>query len=338
MNFKKILVIQTAFLGDVIMSTPVVKALKQTFPQAEIDLVTIPETGIIFKFNPSVSNVFSLNKKGLFKKLISLVNLLRHIRKKKYDLAVSIQSSGTSSLLMYLGKIPNRAGFGRRQKLLTLPVIHEKGLHIRDRYLTLLRPFSDQKFDNQTEIFWSDSEDEKIKEISKTLKNKDKFTLGIAPGSVWHTKKWPREYFISLLKLMAGENVTPVFIGGKNEYQLCQDIIEKSGADALNLAGELTILESTALIQNLDLMLTNDSAPLHMANAVQTDVIAIFGPTVRRFGCYPFRENDTMLEIDLYCRPCSKHGAKTCPEKHFRCMRDIQPELVYKTIKQYIGK
>jgi len=95
------------------------------------------------------------------------------------------------------------------------------------------------------------------------------------------------------------------------------------------------VLESAALIATVDLMLTNDSAPLHIANAVQTDVFAIFGPTVRRFGCYPFREHDKMLEVDLYCRPCSKHGGRRCPEKHFRCMRDIQPAFVFEEIMAY---
>lgn len=337
MNPNKILIIQTAFLGDVILSTPLIRALKKIFPDSLIDILTIPGTSIVFRDNPHVNSTLHFNKKKFINKIFSFIDLIFTIRKEQYDLALSIQSSFTSSLLMRLGNIPARVGFAR-QKLLTDPVSHKKGLHIRERYLKLMKPFTDKDFDKQTEIFWSINEGGKAKQIIKEINKDGKFIVGIAPGSVWKTKRWPKEYFVYLLKILKKEKVRVVLIGGPDDNLLCDDIIKKSESNTINLAGSLTILESAALIEKLDLVVSNDSAPLHIANAVKTDVIAFFGPTVRRFGCYPYRENDTMLEVDLPCRPCGKHGGNKCPEKHFKCMKDILPENVSAEIIKYLRR
>ena len=172
----------------------------------------------------------------------------------------------------------------------------------------------------------------RYKKFTHQSLKKNHLILGIAPGSVWQTKKWPKGYFITLLEMLSKEKIKIILFGAKDEQPLCQEIIDNSKADALNLAGSLSVLESAALIKKIDLMISNDSAPLHIANAVQTNVLAIFGPTVKRCGCYPFQENDTLIEVELYCRPCKKHGGRRCPEKHFRCMRDINPEMVFETI------
>lgn len=331
-SYNNIFVIQTAFLGDVILSTPVVRGLRQIFPDANVDVLTIPVASIVFKHNPYVRQVIEFDKKSPFKKIFLFYRLIKQLRQHHYDLAISIQSSSTSSLLMALGKIPERVGF-HFQKMVTIPVSHEKGLHIRDRYLKLLMPFSKEKLDNQTELFWTEKEERHAQQAFDLMPEKSSQAIGIAPGSVWQTKMWLKDYFIELIDRLADKNIAIFLIGGAMDKALCEEIRQKSkNSNVIDVAGELSVLESTALIQKLDLMVTNDSAPLHIANAVKTDVLAIFGPTVRRFGCYPYRERDKMLEIDLYCRPCAKHGGNRCPEKHFRCMREITPEMVYDSL------
>ncbi len=256
------------------------------------------------------------------------------MRRTKYDAAFSIQSSLTSALLMRLSFIPVRIGFVR-QKLLTLPISEKKELHTRQRYLRLLEPFSQRAMNSETEIFWTVSEEKQSEALLQKYGNSAKAKIGIAPGSVWFTKRWPEQYFAELLGLLSNEKFTTFLIGGKTERDLCQRL---SGKNIINCAGSLTILESAALIRKLDLMLTNDSAPLHIANAVKTDVLAIFGPTVKDFGFFPFRENDEILEIkNLYCRPCGKHGGNHCPENHFRCMREITPDIVFEAIKRKLN-
>ncbi len=333
-NYKNILVLQTAFLGDVILSTPLIRSLKQLFPDSNLDILMIPETGIIVRENPYVKEIISFHKKQLFKKIVSFISLIFKIRQKKYDLAVSIQSSLTSSFLLLFGGVPERLGF-TRQKFLTLSVPHTKGLHKIQKILRLLEPLTNEKFELQTEIFWTEEEERKSNQILEKYNNQYQHIIGIAPGSIWNTKRWIKEYYVELIELLEKENIKILLIGGKDDYELCNQI--KNYSNATNVAGSLTILESTALVDKLDLLITNDSAPLHIANAVRTDVIAIFGPTVKDFGFYPFRENDKVIEIELDCRPCGFHGGKKCPLEHHNCMKLITPKIVFTEVMYHLS-
>jgi heptosyltransferase-2 len=328
----RILIIQTAFIGDNILSTGFIREVAKIFPKAKIDLLTTPVSAKLFKFNPYLTNIKTFRKNNIIQKTIDFIRLLGFILSQKYDIAFSLQIHFTSSLLMFLGGIPKRVG-GDRMKLLTHPIKIPKNLHVIQRNAYILKKFSQQKVNPETELHFSSELLEEAIENTKT----NKFKLGIAPGSVWNTKKWPHEYFIELMRMIE-DDVEIYFIGSEVDLNICKDIIEKSGKHAHNLAGKLSLLQSAALIKQLDLMLTNDSAPMHMANAVKTDVVSFFGPTVKKFGCYPFRENDTLLEIDLDCRPCGTHGGKVCPKKHFRCMREITPQKVLESIKAYMEK
>ncbi len=337
-NIRKILVINTAFLGDVILTTPLIRELKRTLPFAEIHILVIPQNEIVFKYNPYLSKIHVFDKRDKSKKLSHLVKLIRRIKNEHYDAAISITKSSTSSIIMYLSGIACRVGFSR-QKLLTNRVKADRDKHVRERYLYLLSPFTSEIVDTDTEIFIGESEKKVVADILRQYKAQGKILIGIAPGSVWTTKRWLKEYFIELILKLKEIAAIVFLIGGKDDMELCADICSATSDYAINLAGRLTVLKSAELIRRLDLMITNDSAPLHLANAVKTDVISIFGPTVKAFGCYPYRENDIMAEIhDLDCRPCSKHGGNTCPEKHFRCMKQISPGMLYKAVITLLAK
>jgi len=330
-KYQNILLIQTAFLGDAILTTPLIRAIKQTFPQASLDILVIPETRIIFKFNPHLNQILSFDKRKLPQRIISFFKVLTMLRRNKYDLIISGQLSFTTSVLMYLSGTKNRLGFPR-QKLLTMNINLPKGLPIVQRYLKLMTALTETKFSYQTELFWNETIEDNVDTIIQENISKNKKVVGIAPGSVWKTKRWLPEYYSELISALGKKGIQTVLIGGREDYQLCQSIANKSRSKPLNLAGKLSIPGSAALIKRLDLVVTNDSAPMHLANAVQTDVIAIFGPTVRRFGFFPFREHDKVLEIGLDCRPCGKHGGNKCPQKHFNCMKAITPDIVIKAV------
>ena len=321
------MLIQTAFLGDAILTTPLIRALKQFYPEAKMDVLCIPETAIVFKFNPYVNRIIRFDKRKIINRLRTFIPLVKTLRAGKYDLAVSAQIHFSSSLLTLLASIPNRLGFPR-QKLLTMTVDLPKGIPVVKRYLKLMTALTDRSFDYQTELFWDEKTEEQVDEAAAEYLKKYETVIGVAPGSVWKTKRWLPEYFSELINQLEQRGFGTILIGGKEDYQLCQEIAVKSKVQTLNLAGKLTLLGSAALIKRLRLIVTNDSAPLHLANAVQTDVIAIFGPTVRRFGFYPFREQDKVIEIDLPCRPCGRHGGNKCPENHFDCMEHITPDIV----------
>ncbi len=329
----KILVIQTAFIGDLIMTTPIFRALREVFPKAQIDVLVIPQSSIILKYNPYIDKIYTFDKKsGVVRKIFSFFHIIQRFRKEKYDIGISVQSSYTSAFILLFAGIGRRIGY-RRLLFASDKVLLPKGLHNRLRVLKLLEPLSKKSFSDSTEIFLSEAEVLKAKEIIDKYSNPNNIKIAIAPGSVWETKKWPWEYYAELAKLLLSDNIDVFLIGSKQENELCEKIISHSqNPNTFNLAGKLNLLESTALISEMDLLVCNDSSPLHIANAVGTDVFAFFGPTVQRFGCFPYRPNDKMLEVTLDCRPCSKHGGHRCPLGHHNCMELIKPEYVHQLI------
>ena len=328
---KSILAIQTAFIGDLIMTTPLFQGLKQIFPEASIDLVVNSRYSSLMANNPFIRDVYGFEKSG--NKIGNLARLIRIIRRNRYDLAVSKQIHLSSSLMMFLGGIKMRVG-SSEQLLLTHPVKFAPGIHIREQVEMLLKKIHEGSFDLQTRLYPSE-EDEAI--AARYLSNNGRFRLGVAPGSVWETKKWPKEYYMEVINGLSKETDIYLIGGGAGDMALCDEIARACTHENItNTAGKLSLLQSAAMIGKLDLMLCNDSAPLHMANAMQTPVFAVFGPTVRRFGCFPYQPRDKMIEIDLYCRPCASHGGNRCPEKHFRCMQEITPSRVAGYIRSFI--
>ena len=338
MDYKKILIIQTAFLGDVILITPLIRAVKQIFPKADIDVLVVPQYASILSNNPHIHNVIGFDKRK--NKLKSFWKTGRVLRKNKYDLAIAPHSSVTTAYLMLFSGIRERLGFDRwhASKYLTMKVPHPDGVHKIQRLLQLIKPFSSKNFSIQTEIFPGEKEKNRAAELLVELKNNKDKIIALAPGSVWFTKRWPEEHYVELTKILAERGYNLIFLGAPDEREICQRIIDKAGVNALNLAGKTSILESAAVIAQSDLMICNDSGPLHIANAMKTDIFAFFGPTTRKFGYYPYRENDMVFEIDLDCRPCGSHGSSECPLKHFKCMREIEPLNVFKQVeKKFIG-
>jgi len=334
LNYNRILIIQTAFLGDVILITPLIRAVRQRFPHAAIDVLVIPQTKEILQNNPYINKILTFDKRA--NKVLGFWATLKKLRAEQYDLAVSPHSSLTSAWLMRLAGIPQRLGFDRwhAARYLTLKVAHydDRGWHKVQKLLHLLTVFGDQKFDTQTQLFPSVKMLTQARNVLRGKTFAKRPWIAIAPGSVWFTKRWPQEYYKKLSKSLSEKKFNLLFIGAPDERALCDQIIQETGIKALNLAGTTSVLESAALLGECDLLICNDSAPLHMANAVQTPVFAFFGPTVPSIGYFPMGKDDFVFERELDCRPCGSHGSQKCPLGHFRCMRDILPRQVLEKI------
>jgi heptosyltransferase-2 len=202
-------------------------------------------------------------------------------------------------------------------------------VHKARRNLHLLSVFTDAEFDMQTEVFPDDAMIARATEVKARLPRPGRPVIAFFPGSIWFTKRWPEDHFAELLRGLDSFGFNLILGGSPSERALCESIIGASGASACNMAGETGPLESAAVIAQCDLVICNDSAPLHLANAVMTDVFAIGGPTdMRHMGYFPFREHDFIFEVDLECRPCGSHGGRRCPKGHHRCMRDLKPEVI----------
>lgn len=327
MTYKRILIAQTAFLGDIVLTTALIRETRKLFPNAEIDFLTAPRTVNLVKNDPHLREVVVFDKHN--HKYRNFLKLIPELRKKNYDLAIIPHSYLTTNLLVLLAGIKERVGFNRRisRFLLTQRIEYGTG-HVSQRILNLLKAFTNEKLSPETELHYTQQEKEKA---LKFLPEGEKI-IAIAPGSVWATKRWPLEYFTELSGLLVKSGYQIVLIGSSQENELAEKIIADADIKAVNACGKLSLMESCALIDAVDLLVCNDSAPLHLANAVETPVFAMFGPTVKDFGFYPYRESDHLFEIDLKCRPCGLHGGNKCPLGHHNCMRKITPEIVHKEI------
>ena len=329
---NRILIVQTAFIGDVIIITPLIKATKILYPNALLDVMVIPQTAGVLENNPNINRIILFDKRK--NKIVSFLKTLLLLKKNRYDIAITPHSSVTTALLLKYAKIKVRIGYNRwsAAKYLTHKVPHHDGIHKTIKNLSLLSVFSDKIFSNQTELFPSETMLKKADNLLLELKAKTNKLIAIAPGSVWFTKKWPTEYYKLLAKQLVENNFGIVLIGSKDEKEICDEVLPK--INGINLAGELSLLESAAVIKKCNLMICNDSGALHIANAMETDVFAFFGPTIQSIGYFPFRKNDFVFEREMECRPCGSHGGKSCHLKHHNCLTKIKADSVLKKVQE----
>ncbi|MDD2227963.1 MAG: lipopolysaccharide heptosyltransferase II [Candidatus Cloacimonetes bacterium] len=340
METKRILIVQTAFIGDVILITPIIRAVRQLYPLAVLDVMVVPAAAKLLENNPHVNSIIPYAKRR--NSYLSMLNMLKILASNRYDMAISPHSSARTHLLLWLSRIPRRIGFDRGMLpwLLTDKVKHPTDRHKINKNLLLLKFISPQDFPMQTELFPGKAD---LQTADKHVGELSKFKLiAIAPGSIWATKCWLLESFTELAIKLIKSGFGIVLIGSEADKQKCNHIQtainqDNPNAPVINLAGSTNLLESAAVIAKCSLMICNDSGALHLANAMQTTVFAIFGPTVQSIGYYPYRDGDRVFEVDLNCRPCGSHGADKCPLKHHKCMKFISADSVYTAVLESVS-
>lgn len=337
---ERILIIQTAFLGDVILSLPLLQILKKNYPSSKIDFLCIPATSQLLKNNPYVNEIIVYDKRNSgMKGFISLVNKLRN---KKYDLIISPHRSFRTAVISKLSSPKKSITFDKSSLsfLYDERVSYEGSLHEIMRVLKLLLPLGISEKDIvRPELYPGKEECAKVNKYlsDENIRESDRF-ICIAPGSVWFTKRFPKEKFVKVCDLLKDQNIKIVLIGGESDKILCEYILNSSvNKNIINAAGMLTVLESAELIRRSSLLISNDSAPLHIADSVGTAVVAIFGATVPEFGFFPYGERDIIIETKgLKCRPCSIHGGNECPVRTFDCMLQIKEYEIAGMIRDMI--
>ena len=327
---RNIAVIQTAFPGDVILATPIFEALKTNDPQCEITAMVRPESTSLLKNNPHINTIISYDKYGVDKGVRGLLRIASKLR--GYDKAIIVQRHLRSTLIAYLAHIPERIGYdiSSGKFLLTRIIKYRLDKHEVQRCLDLLEINDVDSY--KPKIFLDDETTERAKRILAQYGVKSDFIV-MAPGSVWNTKRYPR--YSELINLISQQFELPVIlVGGQGDRLLANSICEAAIIPPIDLTGRTNLLESAAIISKAKLIISNDSAPSHIAAAVGTPVIAIFGPTVPTFGFTPYSEKSAVVDIGkLYCRPCTTHGSRRCPEQHFRCMLELSPEKIIEAAK-----
>ncbi len=339
---KRILVFQTAFLGDVILTLPMIQVLHKRFPLASIDVVTTPIAAELLANHPAISTIIRYDKRKSQKGIIGILSLSRQLRMQQYDLAVVPHRSFRTAVAIALSGINERIGFSNASGTLFYNHIvrYEKSKHEIDRNLSLIDPLNIAVEQKELPSLYPTVSD--IVAIDKLLFEKEILNhnsmIAIAPGSVWRTKRWLIERFSELSVILANSGFEIMIVGGKEDTELGKAIVETAKHKNIHDAtGKLSLLQSAELIRRCKTLVTNDSAPLHIGVAMRTPVVAIFGATVPEFGFAPYGKNDIVVETkNLSCRPCAIHGGNECPIGTFICMKNIDASVVAEKVKSLI--
>ncbi len=339
---SRIVIFQTAFLGDVILTIPLGAALHRVEPGAQIAIVTLPAAVPLLTGHPDFEAVIPYDKHGVDSGLRGAVRIVRILREWNAGLAIVPHRSVRSALIVRLAGIPRRIGFttSAGSFLFSDRVAYRRAAHEIDRNLDLLAPLGVRPVDRMLPMLAVNARDmEFVDHLAVHNKTGESARrIGVAPGSVWATKRWIAEGYREVCMRLAERGDDVVLIGGEADRDLCAMIAHDAGPRVRSFAGELTLMQSAALIKRCSLLLTNDSAPQHMAVAVGTPVVAIFGPTVPQFGFAPVGPRDHIVErTSLRCRPCAIHGGDHCPIGTFECMKDIHPDDVIAAIDKVLG-
>lgn len=330
------LVIQTSFIGDTVLTTPL---LAQLANRGTVDVVTTPQSAALLAGHPAVREVIPYDKRGEDAGLGGFFRMVRRLRATPYDVAFLAQGSLRSSALVLLAGIPQRIGFASSSGswLYTRRVPYRDDLHHAARLLQLARPNGREPSPEELRptLVPGDEERRAVDELLRAqgVAPGDPL-IALAPGSVWGTKRWP---FYPQLAVSLGTMAHVVVVGSGDDTPIAAEIRASSPA-AIDATGRLSLLASAELLRRCALLVTNDSAPEHLASAVDTPTLALFGPTVPEFGFGPLATRSAALGLDtLPCRPCDRHGPSRCPLGHHRCMRDLSPELVAERVRALLS-
>ena len=318
---KQILIIQTAFIGDVILSTCLLEFFKAVYPDCVLDFVLRKSNASLLSEHPSIRNLITWDKSA--PKVLSLRKVIKTIRKNRYDLVVNTHRYTSTGLMTLFAKAVSTVGYDKNplSRLFSRRVVHrfEEGLHEVDRLHALVQHLDSRTFKPKLYL------PQRVIEQVKVYQN-GSYRV-IAPQSVWFTKRYPADRWIDFLDNSTFTGHT-YLVGGPADFDEVEHIRMSTKNDrVINLCGKLSLLASAALMQGAEMNYVNDSGPMHLCSAVNAPVKAIYCSTTPALGFGPLSDNREIVEYEgpLPCRPCGLHGKKTCPEGHFRCAYGIDP-------------
>ena len=329
---QQFLIIQTAFIGDVVLATGIIEKLSTHYPDAKIDFILRKGNEGLLVNHPKIRQLIIWDKTK--NKFGNLLKILNQVRRTRYDKVINVQRFAATGLLTGFSRAKQTIGFdknpmsfmfGRKVK----HIISAGGTvrHEIERNNDLVADFTDQ-------VAFRPRLYPARADFDVVLKYKTRSYITVSPASVWFTKQYPKEKWISFLKKLPGD-LGIYFLGGPGDKLLAEEIkVAITKSEVENLCGKLTFLQSAALMNDATMNYVNDSAPMHFASAMNAPVTAIYCSTLPLFGFGPLSDQSHIIEIPepLYCRPCGLHGRSACPEGHFFCAYKIRDEQLLETI------
>lgn len=343
---SKTLVIRFSSIGDIVLSTPLLRVLRARFPKTQIDYVTKKEYAELIHSNHNINFTYQYDPGTGFQ---GLRELKRRLKAGAYDLVVDIHNSLRSRYVRSMLGVEKIAVIDKRIKERTMLVKFKKNIYgetvpVSDRYVEALKEFDVRSDGKGPELHIPDEVLFGVSgRVARLRLNRFEKVLGICPFARHATKEWPLDRYAGLaVGFVRGSDGAVMIFGGKEDRKRSEALTEKIASETgreriIDWTGECSLLETAAAMQYCDVIATNDTGLMHLANAMNKKVVAVFGSTVREFGFFPHGKESVVLERrDLYCRPCSHVGLPECPESHFRCMREIEVEEVAAAVKSFV--
>ncbi|MEW6508729.1 MAG: lipopolysaccharide heptosyltransferase II [Bacteroidota bacterium] len=325
-NINRILIIRLSSLGDVLLTTPVIRALKKQFPGAVIDFLVKEEYSNAVKFNPNINVVYALSRSEKIKFLLKI------LKRNNYNFVVDLQNNIRSRIIAgYLNIITYSFKKPTWNKYLLVKFKINRYKEIKSITQMYCESVPGLKLDKLgLELY--------TPQITDSALLHDKNYIGFCPGSKHFTKRWPAEYFIELGENLINNGYKLVLFGGAEDKQVC-DFISCRVKGSINLCSSNDIFKTAADIKRCKVVVCNDSGLMHVAASAGVPVVALFGSSVKEFGFSPYGIPNIILENkSLSCRPCSHIGMDNCAKKHFKCMKEITPQIVYNNLTQFLSK
>lgn len=317
---NRILIIQTAFIGDVILATALLEKLHVYFPTTKIDFLLRKGNENLLENHPFLNQILIWDKKK--GKVKNMYQMIRNIRKNKYDMLINLQRFASSGIFTVFSGVKKTIGFDKNpfSFFFSKRIKHEfkANWHEIQRNLALIEDITDNQL-VKPKLYPLQKHFEEIRDYQ----NKD--YICIAPTSVWFTKQFAFEKWVEFIKKVP-QKYQIYLLGAKNDIDFCENLIKTSeNNNCINLAGKISLLASAALMKNAAMNYVNDSAPMHLCSAVDAPTCAIYCSTIIDFGYFPLSEKSFVIENkeNLPCRPCGIHGHQQCPFGHFKCALDI---------------
>jgi len=326
---QKFLIIQTAFIGDVVLATSLIEKLHQYFPKAEIDFLVRKGNESLLANNPHLHDILIWDKKKY--KQRNLWKLLKLIRKTHYDKVINVQRFAATGLLTAFSSAKEKIGFDKNPMSFffskKIPHSVNNNIHEVERNMELIKEFTDDRV-TMPKLYPSEAD---FKSVAGYKQNP---YISISPASVWFTKQYPHYKWVSFINKIP-DTITVYLCGGTDDNELCKKIADAcKEKKVISLCGKLSFLQSAALMKDALMNYTNDSAPMHFASAMNAPVAAVFCSTVPSFGFGPLSDKKSIIECEeqLDCRPCGLHGHASCPKSHFNCANKISDKQLLEAL------
>jgi lipopolysaccharide heptosyltransferase II len=340
---KKILISRLDRIGDVVLSTPAITALKEAYPRSFLAVMVRPYARDIINGNPFVDEVIIYDKDDSHKGFISTFKFAMNLRKKKFGLYLNLHPTNRSNILGFLAGIPERVGYDRKMGfLLSKRIPHDKQLgekHEMEYTLDVLRAIGIEPKDKRPVMPIDKNKTESVRLLLKEHGVAEgKKIVVVHPGASCPSKRWPAKRFAALCDRLIGElNVQIIIIAGPDEVELGNGLKEMIKQEAVNLSGATSVADLACLFKLSDLFISNDSGPVHISTAVGTPVISIFGRNERGLGPNrwgPLGRDDVILQKDVGCRECFAHD---CPH-NFKCLLALSVDEVFDTARKALNR